>query len=222
MFKKVLIVFLVSLIAACGGGGGGSTPTNPDTVFQVFPSAMFVPGTIKTTNYTGTDNNGGTYTGVLSEQTQTESVFLGQAAIPVLSQLQFTNTGTGASVTGISTTYFSTSVTDRRFLGTSDSTTTTVTANTTPIPQTVKIGDFGNIGTYTDNAGNVTTVTFRIDDGGNGNGKAVVIQTERDQFGALVSTETTESIIDPSGNTLSETIIIFFNDLGVTVTLNGS
>jgi hypothetical protein len=222
--KHLALAIVVFTLAACGGGSGGGgsdfEPTDPNTVFQSFPAGYFTEGRSSTQNCTGSDTAGGKFTAVFSGQTQAQTTFLGTPAIPILGQLQLTNTATNAFVSTIGTSYATTSAVDRRYLGYSDSTTTTVSATTFAIPQTVKIGDFGNIGTYTDNVGNVDVQSWRVDDGGSGRAKLVVLSTEDDQFGSLENSSVTTDLIDTGGNVISEVIEIFFADLGVTLTLN--
>lgn len=221
--KKYLVLFALIIIQGCSSSGGdSSTATDPNTEFHVFPSGYFTAGYTDTINYTGTGTDGSSYTASLSDQTQTPSTFLGQSAIPILEQLQVTNTSTGATASGISTEYFSTDPNDRHYLGESSTTTTTVTAVTSAIPQIAKIGDIGIIGTYTDNAGGVSERSWRLDDGLNGRAKRVVLTTERDQFGTVTTTITETNLIDTSGNVISSNVVISYHDLGVTLTLNGS
>jgi hypothetical protein len=111
---------------------------------------------------------------------------------------------------------------DRRYLGYSDSTTTTVSATTFAIPQTVKIGDFGNTGTYTDNVGAVEVKSWRVDDGGSGRAKLVYLSTDTDQFGNLETSSTTTDLIDTGGNVISEVVEVFFATLDITLTLTCS
>ena len=87
--KKYLILFALILIHGCGGSDDttyvpSDVPTDPTTVFQTFPTGYFTPGYTETTNYTGTDTAGGTYTATMSEQTQPESSYLDLPAIPKL------------------------------------------------------------------------------------------------------------------------------------------
>jgi len=136
LFKNITIsLLLLTVISACGGGG---SPTDPNTVFQTFPPGYFTTGYSNTINFTGTDSTGDDYTGTASEQTQAQTTFLGEPAIPVLAQIQLTNTSTGGFASNVGTSYFTTSASDRHYLGYSDSSSTTVSATTFAIPQTAK------------------------------------------------------------------------------------
>lgn len=224
--KHLAFAIVVFTLVACGGGGGGGgddfIPTDPNTVFRASPIGFFTEGRSKMMNCTGTDTAGGTFTAVFSDQTQAQTTFLGGPAIPILGQLQLTNTATGAFVSNTGTSYASTSAVDRRYLGYSDSTTTTVSATTSVLPETVKIGDFGNIGTYTDNVGDVDVQSWRVDDGGSGRAKLVNLSNETDQFGILQISSTETDLIDTGGNVISQVVEVFFATLGVTLTLNCS
>ena len=118
----------------CSSGGDAPPATDPNTVFQLFESGSFTAGYTETANFTGTDTAGGVWNGTISNQTQAQSTFLGQPAIPILAQLQLTNTANGAVISNIGTAYWSISASDRRYLGYSDSSTTTVSATTAAIP----------------------------------------------------------------------------------------
>ena len=223
----LLCSFAVLTLSACGGGSGGGgdstfNPTDPNTEFRMFPVGYFSPGRSSTQTCTGEDSDGDNYAAVFSEQTQAETVFLGLPAIPLIGQVQLTNTSTGAFASNIGTSYASPSELDRRYLGYSDSTTTTVSATTSSLPRTVKIGNFGSTGTYTDNAGNVEVNSWRVDDGGSGTAKMVFLSTEKDQFGSLLTSSISTGTIDTNGNVISEVVEILYADIGVTLTLNCS
>lgn len=223
--KLTGLYLLTFLLVACGGGGGGGTPvtpTDPNTVFSLFPSGFFNAGYSDVVNYTGTDTLGGTHIATFSTQTQAQTTFLGEPAIPVIGQLQLTNTANNAVISNIGTVYWSTSATDRHRLGYSDSTTTTVSATTTAIPQTAMINDFGVTGTYIDNAGEVGTDSWRLDDGGSGRAEMVNLSTTRDQFGDLISSSTTTTLIDTSGNSVSTTLVLFIASENATITLSSN
>ena len=222
IFTLALIGTALISVGCSSGGGDSTTPTDPATEFQLFQPGAFTAGFTETINYTGTDTAGGVWNGTISNLTQPESTFLGQPAIPFLTQVQLTNTANGAVLSDIGTAYYSTLASDRHYLGFSGTATTTVSAITTAIPETAKIGDFGVIGTYTDNAGSVDVQSWRLDDGGSGRAEIVQLSSESDQFGTLELSSVTTTLIDTSGNTISRTIVIFFADINETLTLNGS
>jgi len=219
--KKYLVLLAFILIQSCSTGDGDSTiPTSPTTSFSLLPSNYFTNYT-KTINLTGSDSNGAKYTASWSERTGTQTTFLGESAIPIYTQIQVKNTSTGAFVTIGAVQYYSTSASDRRYLGdTSD--TTTVSATTTPIPQSAVIGAFGVIGTYTDNAGDVESQSWRLEDGGNGRAKMKILYNNKDQFGNALTSEIQTFLIDENGNRLSFTEELYVVSSGITLTLSGS
>ena len=219
--KKYFVVFFLILIQGCSSGGGDSnTPTNPTIPFSLFPSNYFTNYN-KTINLSGSDTTGDKYTLVITEQTEAQSSFLGTPAIPILTQAQFTNTTTGGFTSFIRNDYFTTSASDRHYLG-DDGDSPTVSSLTTAIPQTATIGSFGAIGTYTDNAGEVETSSWRLDDGFNGKAKVVLLFNYKDQFGNATGSESQTYIIDESGNRISATVVFFDKASGITITLSGS
>ena len=226
--KKYLILFALILIQGCGGGDGATyvpsdppdVPTDPTTEFQLFATGTFTEGYRTTYDLTGTSTVGDEFTGTISSRTLATSTFLGQDAVPIISQLELTNTVSGAFTSNISTGYYSTSVTDRHFLGFTDSEQTTVSAETSAIPQTAKIDDFGDFGTYTLNTGDVVKQSWRLDDGRNGLAKFVILSTMKDQFNEVKLNTTSTSTIDTSGNSISTQVIYYYPDTGITVTLN--
>lgn len=222
---SIILYISIFILSSCGGGGGGSsnsTPTDPSTVFSLFPSNYFNVGYSKTYNLSGTDTLGGTYTGTFAVQTQAQTTFLGTPAIPILAQLQLTNTANHASISNIGTLYWTTSASDRHQLGYSDSSSTTVSASTTAIPQTALINNFGNIGTYTANTGDVSVDSWRLDDGYNGRANLVELSTTRDQYSNLLTSSTTTTLIDTSGNPISITLALYIASENATINLTGN
>lgn len=218
----VLSFVTVSILLGCGGGSGSNfEPTDPNTVFNLFPPSYFTSYS-SSYNFTGSDTAGGRFTGTFSAQTLSPTTFLGEAAIPILGLLELINTVTNAQVSSTATVYFSDTPNDRRYLGSSSSLTTTVSATTYPIPETALIGDFGLIGTYTDNAGDTTEESWRLDDGGSGTAIFVKLSTTTDQYNDLVTSTTTRDKIATNGSVISESLSVYYADLDVTLTLNSN
>jgi hypothetical protein len=228
--KQILLTAALLLtLTACGGGGGGgggnsTTPTDPTTVFSLFPSGYFSAGYNETYTFTGTDTGGGVFTGSYSIQTQTQSAINGVPAIPFAVSLQLNNTASGAFISSIGTGYYSTDTTNPENLGFTSTTfgTTTVSATTTVLPTTATIGSFGSIGTYIDNTGDTDVDTWRLDDGGNGNAKLVFSTTTTDQFGTISFTSEESYLIAPNGNRISIAFRLFDTNAGITINLSGN
>ncbi|CAH1386351.1 hypothetical protein [Candidatus Nitrotoga sp. M5] len=195
---------------------GSSTPTNIE--FKFFPANYFTTYDVFTT-LTGSDNHGNTYTGNTSDKTLTTSTFLGKNTIPIESKINFTVSHGGfAAVT--QNQYFGINASDRRFLGV-DGDVATVSATTNTIPITAKIGDSGTSGIYTDKDGFVSTITWQLSDGLNGNAKLVISNTTNDQFGSLDNTFTTTYIISTDGTRKSVEFKTFNMNVNLEVTLRG-
>lgn len=222
-----LVFILVSSLAACGGETNENNianPTDPNTVFQLFPSGFLSNGYSEFYTLSGSDTAGGTHTGNYSLQTQSQSVFNGEAAIPFAVLLQITNTQTGAFGSSSGYGYYSTSLNDLRNLG-YESTTTgemTVSATTTAIPLTGKINDFGDTGIYIDSTGERDVDTWQLSDGGNGRAKLTFYGTSTDQFGVTLSTSEETYLIDPDGTRISIEFRIYYPGSGITLTLSGN
>lgn len=231
-FKASLVLrhfALASVLAIAGCGGDGSTPagdnsdtpagsidipTDTNTSFNLFPPSYFSLYK-KTMVLSGSDNTGIIYTMVFTEQNLSQTTFLSAPAIPIRTQTDLENFNTGGFVSEISNNYFSTTAGDRHLLG-SDGATTTVLATTTAIPPTAKIGDFGNIGTYTDNVTNVENISWKLEDGFNGDAKLVLL------FNFVDGSEEQTFLISPNGTRKSLSIVLFSLDTGITITLSGS
>ena len=220
-----LLTLFGVLISGCGGGGGtspstggGGTPTDTSLSFKIFPDNYFVNYDVSA-SLTGADNKGITYTGSISEKTLAETTFLSENAIPIETKINFTSSNGGFAAV-IQNQYFGTNVSDRRYLGV-NGVVETVSANTNTIPATGKIGDSGTVGTYTDNAGSISTLTWSIEDGFNGNAKLVFITTTNNSLGNLDNTFTTTYLIKPDGTRLSVELKTYNVNVDLEVTLSG-
>ncbi len=223
-YKLVAVLTLISVfVAGCGGGapsnaGGNGVPTDTNLSFELFPANYFVNYNAAA-NLNGLDNKGNVYTGSIAEKTLPETIFLGENAVPIEIQIDFTISNGGfASVT--QNQYFGANVSDRRYLGV-DGDITTVSANPNAIPATGKIGDFGTAGTYTDNTGSISTLTWRVEDGFNGNAKLVFITTTNDALGNLDNTFSTTYLIKPDGTRLSVELKTYNVNVDLEVSLSG-
>ena len=219
ILKKITPLLLLAMVG-CGGGGASSTPTDTSIDFATFPQNYFSSYN-KTMTLTGSDTTGDRYTLVVSEQTLPQTTFLSTSAIPIQQQLQITNNSTGGVTNDIGNIYYTISASDRHYIG-DDGDSVTVSSTTTAIPQTARIGDFGVVGEYIDNAGDKDTVSWRLDDGFNGNAKFVILINSEDQYGSFTGSETQTYLIDQTGNRLSLDVIIYYADSGIAVTLKGS
>ena len=123
--KHLILAIVVFTLAACGGGGGDSSfkPTDPNTVFQLFPPGGPATGTSENRSLTGTDNFGDSWTATISSQVQSDTTFLGEAVRPTLSIIGLTYVPTGGFINITSTSYIKYDVNAVYSIGSSDSTT---------------------------------------------------------------------------------------------------
>jgi hypothetical protein len=97
-------------------------------------------------------------------------------------------------------------------IDTSNNSSTTVAYAANPLPYTAKIGDFGVVGTYPNNVGDVTTQSWELADGGSGRANVILHTSIVDQFSTLIGSGVDTSLILPDGTTASyQAQIILFN-----------
>lgn len=228
----LLILTAALLLSACGSGGGGTTtntgggngtPTDTSIDFNLFPSNFF-------TSYDVSADLSGTFssslssdvavTGSITEKIQAQSTFSGQAAIPFLVTITFTSPTVFG--TAVITNYYNMDVNNRRFLGSEDDVISSAVTTPTVIPATARIGDSGNVGVYVDTDGLKSTITWRLEDGFNGNAKLIVLNKTNKASGAPDNTATTTYLIQPDGTRLSVELVTFNETTKATNTLSGA
>ena len=151
MKKTSILVLLACVLVGCGGGGGGGSSSTPaDTTFMSFPAGYFSAGYQESFTLTGSDTNGGKYTGTYLVKTESSTTFNGEQAIPVTGLLSLTNTTTKATITETGADYYSVDATDRILLGSENTTygDTSTGSSLSALPQTAEIGNFGELGAY--------------------------------------------------------------------------
>ncbi len=211
------------LVSGCGGDNtknpeSGGVPSDTSLDFELFPANYF-SNYDASTSLSGSDNKGNTYVGSISEKTLPATMFLGKNALPIQSEISFTASNGGfASIT--QSQYFDANLNDIRLLGV-DGNVGTVSATTNTIPPTAKIGDSGTAGTYTDNGGSVSTSTWRLEDGFNGNAKLIFSTMTHNPLGNLDNTFTTTRVIKPDGTRLSVELKTYNVNVDLEVILSG-
>ncbi|VAW67721.1 hypothetical protein MNBD_GAMMA09-3555 [hydrothermal vent metagenome] len=218
--NQMLIGSLAIILSACGGGGsggGGGVPDPNAPTFKFFPPGYFVAGYREEFDFNGTRINAVTndqldvFTNNPVLVTQPEAVFNLTTVIPTLDvgEISFAN---GTATTPVSVTqYFTIDNNDRRYLGNVTIifgfTTTTSAVSTSPIPETVRIGDSGIVGTYLDTVGKRHIISWDISDAGNDQARLTWTTTSGNATSSITDGEVKDiSIIDVNGNRISKKI----------------
>jgi hypothetical protein len=214
----LIAVLLLTVLSGCGGGGGGSdfAPTDPNTVFEIEKPGGQSIGSSDSYTLSGTDSDGDDWILSVSSQVQADTTFLGEPVRSIFSivQVKYLPTGEIANTSG--TSYYKYDAGGFYFIG--DSGDATTVANTTNLaPYSVKIGDLGEFGTYTNNVGDETTITWELADGGNGLAYWIVRSTTFDQYGNLTAGTEETVLINPDGTVVSRNVTFSYFDFGFTI-----
>ncbi len=193
-------------------------PTSTSIEFKLFPSNYFTDYDVSA-SLTGSDSRGINLTGNIVEKLLPRTAFLGTRASPIQTTTEFFAMGMGFG-TAIVTSYYSTNVNARRFLGVSGDI-TTVKATTTDIPVRAKIGQSGIIGTYIDKRKFTSTLSWQLEDGFNGQAKLIFLNTTNKPSGDLDNTFKTTYLIQENGKRESVELETYNDTIKITVTLKG-
>jgi hypothetical protein len=218
---------LVALLAACpggGGSGGGNTPTDPSLDFSLFPSGYFGGSYTASYSLSGSFSNGHGATATYNVHSGSTTTFNSQPVITIGDQATITDTTTNGVASGTSETYFSTDTSNPTVVGNYSPTSgvSYYATSTTVIPLTAKIGNFGNIGTYTGSDGTTYTSSWALQDGYNGNAKLAITFAYKDSSNNPDATEIDTYTIKQDGTRVHLDVNITFYSSGGTLTLSGS
>lgn len=217
LVKIYLIGLAFVLIQGCGGGGGGttSTPTDPNQSFTLSRLQSTTPGTVYSSQLTGSDSNGVSYNGSVSMANRAQTMLNGVLVTP--QDLIISLTGGGNSVTVTGTSYAdSNGNLISLVIQTTGLTCTPVTPDV--IPETVKIGDFGILSALTCSDNTTQERSWRVEDAGNGNIRVISNGTVKNQFGTIVSVTDVTFTIDANGNLVSFKTVSTQSASGFTLT----
>ena len=214
---KMFIASIFILLTACGGDDGNVNLDPEAATFKFFPHGFFVAGYREEFDFNGTRVNADTneqldvFTNNTVIVTQPEGVFNSTSVIHVLDvgeiSLAFGTVTTPVSVTQ----HYTIDNNDRRYLGDAailyDITATSTPVSTSPIPETVRIGDLGNVGTYLDNFGSRIIIRWDVTDAGNDQARLTwTTNIENAASGIQQSEREDIFIIDVNGNRVSKEI----------------
>ena len=218
-FKELLVLLILSnVLASCGGDGdsnGGGTPTSIKT-YQLFPDGYFSTGFREDYSITGTDEFGAVFAqGTRFELAQQTKTFNNQQVIPILVQNDWTDVNSGADATTSVLSNYATG-NELRLIGEENllDGITSIGSNPSTIPSTAKVGDSGSFGSYADNIGNTTEITWRLESDAGDFAKIIIDSIIKSSDGTALIVGNTAYIIDESGNRQSMTIFVDFRFLG--------
>ena len=219
-------IVATALLFGCGGGGGGTpaVPTQAGTSVSLATAKAFQTGTAAAGSQlsftlTGSDTQGGAWSGSFAIVSDGATTFEGQAVTKARSLTTLTRTSSGASVTGSTSSYFL--VSDGSLYKTVDSFNVTGTPTSqTAVPDSAKVGDSGNLWNITYSDGSSSSSTWKLEPEFNGNTKLTSSTTTIEASNAVSSTEEQSIYLDANGNPFKfdEKVTVS----GVTVSLTGN
>jgi hypothetical protein len=216
MLKSIFIVMLVLLMSACGGGDSSpaSTPTSPAQSFSLAKLQSTTLGTVYSTQLSGSDSDGTSYTGTISLANRAQEMLDGVLVTP-RDLLLSLDGGTPYVVTA--TSYVDTS---NNLISLVIQTTGVVCTPVSPnnIPSSVKIGDFGILSTLVCDDNTTQESNWRIEDAGNGNILAITNATAKDEFSAIISVAEVSYTLDGNGNIIAFKTVVTIHASNFTLT----
>jgi len=215
MRKKLIHVALglfvagVFCLAGCGEGGSGSTETNLPltptgtevslTTFNGFFTGTAATGSQMSFTITGSDTLGWAYSGSIAFVSDGITTFEGQTVTQVRIISTLTRTATGASSTGFVTEYFL--VSDGNLYKQVNSLGETgVPSSQTPLADSARVGDFGNLWNITNSDGTSDTCTWKLDADFNNNSKLIISFVSKNLSDVVIRLEENTFYLDGTGN----------------------
>jgi len=217
-YLRAGIIFIITgfNIVGCGGGSGSDNPDSNTANFRFFPQGFFVAGYREEFNLAAVRRNAltnvqiDTFTNNQVIITQAENIFNSTNVIPSLDigKIGFSN-GTSIPVSG--TGYYTIDNNDRRYLGNIlillSIVTTTTAVSTKVIPETVNIGDFGDVGIYLDNFATRYIISWDVADAGNSQARLTwTTRLENTTDNSIISEREDIFIIDTDGNRIAKEV----------------
>ena len=222
----VLMGFAVMMLCMSGCGGGGDstsssqTPVGTTVNITTFSNVYTGKTTDSSFNFpslVGTDSQGRSWTGSFNLVADGTTTFEGNSVTKSRALTTLHLSG-GTPVSSISTRYFL--VTDGSVYKVAYSSGVTyVPTSLTPLPTNPKVGDFGNIGTFTGNDGTTTIVTWSLN--ADFNGASILALSTITKTGSVVTGNEVDSFyLDANG--IPTKVIFSATVNGSTITLSGN
>lgn len=223
MLKGLTLVAILVLVGC--GGGGGTEPTDTSLEFSLNPPGYFGGSYSDSHSLTGSYSNGDKATATLRSQSGSTTTFNGLPVLTIDQQVSITNTTSGANAADSSEGYYSTDLTKLTVVGGLSITDGVITmaTSTSIIPLIARIGDFGNVGNYTQSDGKSQSRSWALEDGFNGKAKLVITTVLKDFSDALEATEVDTYTIRQNGTITHVHLTVTLHQLGnLVLTLTGS
>jgi len=224
--KTIILIILLHLTGCAQEEGTEEfTPTDPNSVFKLFPYTYFLQIYDASYNLYNTNSSDGSVAFWQSFQGAYAFTYNGESVISVRKfQMNYTTEGIGTFGEFFGHIYYSIDITDLRLLGFNDTLTgiSATSTTTTAIPEVALIGSSGNVGSYIDSTGSTIVIDWELMDGGNGFAKLVFSMTTTDQYNVLLFTSEESYLIDRLGNRSFLELVLYSNALGSTLDLSGA
>ena len=179
--SQILILSCLAALTACGGGGGGSsspTPANPDAVFQIWKLTTINEGESIEFDLTGTAKVFGqteALTGSISGSRKPNEIVGGEEYIVADLVLVVRITSQGTSISSSNTSYFMLDGTLVR-IEEDDGVICFPGTNYKDLPDSVKYGDSGNLGSAGCSDGTSLTGSYLVEVSDRNNAWAAIRQ----------------------------------------------
>lgn len=224
MIKNVAILLSLLIVAACGGGGGGGddaggidpvSTVDPNREVSLAALQSLEPGIVYSTQLSGRDSYGTTYSGSLAMANRPQEMLDGVLVTP--RDLMTSLLDSGASITVTASGYTDTHGNLVSFtIKPTGMVCTPITQS--DMPESVKVGDFGVDGTLSCSDNSVQESNWRVADAGNGNIHIITSSAMKNNFNEVVSNTDVTFTLDANGRIVGFKTVTTQLDDGFTLT----
>lgn len=198
--KNLLVICISIFLTGCGGGGSNSADSN--IVFSLSKINSLTPGTLFTSGLTGTYSISSTtypVSGTLNIANNSQTTLNGVLVTPREAYVSLTVNST--TINGTTTTYYD----DFGYAIATYSSTDGVTCDATTrekLPDSIKVGDFGVLPSFSCSDGSVASTTWSAQSVSADQINLVINNITKDSGNQTTSTDTTTLTINQIGDLL--------------------